>query len=180
MKLFEKMSNRKYERQKRKQEKELQKFNSRQEELDLKYKQEKQKSDFKSLLSKLKFETYTKRIVGLIVFVCLVDLQLSYALAFMGKEQIAESLSIQICTTILGTVIVYLIRAYFDTKAEKNEALIKSGLIVNKDSKIIPDELIKNKINEVINNSGLAEHINNEGKNTTLETENPDDSESCG
>lgn len=167
-----------HERQKRKHEKKQEKFNRRQEELDLKYKTEKQKSDFKSLLTKLKFETYTKRIVGLVVFVCLIDLQLTYVLAFMDKIQIAETLSSQICTTIVGTVVVYLIRAYFDTKAEKNDEMIKSGIIINKKgSQIISKQFVENKLQEIINNSGLAEHIND--NTTTLETENPEDS-NCG
>lgn len=168
-----------YERKKRKHEKEQEEFNRRQEELDLKYKTEKQKSDFNSLLSHLKFETYTKRIVGLVVFVCLIDLQLTYVLAFMDKIQIAETLSSQICVTIVGTVVVYLIRAYFDTKAEKKDEMIKAGLIVNKESKIIPKEVVQNKLQEIINNSGLADHIDIGDVNTILETENPDDS-NCG
>ena len=94
----------------------------------------------------------------------------------MDKVQIAESLSNQICITILGTVIVYMIRAYFDTKAEKRDEMIKSGLIVDKNKQIIPDEVIKSKIQEVINNSGLSEHISaDEIVDEVFETENPED-----
>lgn len=169
-----------HDRQKRKLEEEQEKFNKRQEELDLKYKTEKQKNDFKSLLTRLKFETYTKRIVGLVVFVCLIDLQLTYVLAFMDKIQIAETLSSQICVTIVGTVVVYLIRAYFDTKAEKKDEMIKAGyLINNKNQNVISKEVVENKVREIINNSGLAEHINTGNNITTLETENPEDS-NCG
>lgn len=104
---------------KEKRRKELEEFNNKQEELDNKLKNNNQKYSFKNKLSRMKFETYTKRLVFIVVLVCLIDLQLSYILAFLGKDQIAESLSTQICITILGTVITYLIRAYFDTKAEK-------------------------------------------------------------
>ena len=139
-------------------------------------KNKKQKSDFKSLLARLKFETYTKRLVGLVVFVGLIDLQLSYILAFLGKEQIAESLSNQICVTLLGTVLVYVIRAHFDTKAEKNDELIRSGLIVDKKKNVvIPKEVIENKIQEIINNSGLTDHINATSCEDEYEPENPDD-----
>lgn len=179
MSLKDKISTRRYEKLKRKQEKKLEKFNQRQEEMDAIYKNEKQKSDFKSLLSKLKFETYTKRLVGIVVFISLVDLQLSYVLAFLDKAQIAESLSNQICVTLLGTIMVYIIRAYFDTKAEKKDEMIKSGLIVDKDSKIIPNEAIKNMVQEIIMNSGLSNHIEN-SNTSIIPTENPDDSESCG
>lgn len=180
MSIFTKISSLNYERRKHKQEKNIKKYNQRQEEMDAIYKNQKQKSEFKSLLSSLKFETYTKRLVGLVVFVGLIDLQLSYALAFLDKIQIAESLSNQICVTLLGTILVYVIRAYFDTKAEKRDEMIKSGLIIDKNSSIIPDEVIKNKVQEIINSSGLSEYINSKSS-SQLEPENPDDSNSlCG
>ena len=130
------------------------------EELNATYENEKQKSRFKSLISHLKFETYTKRLVGIVVIVGLIDLQLSYVLAFLDKVQIAESLSNQICVTLLGTILVYVVRAYFDTKAEKRDEMIKSGLIVDKNSTIITNEVIENKVREIIANSGISEHIN--------------------
>ena len=177
MSLKAKISSIRYKHRKQKKKREMEKYNHRQEELDTKYKNEKQKSDFKSLLAKLKFETYTKRLVGIVVFVALLDLQLSYVLAFLGKDQIAETLSIQICVTLLGTILVYIIRAYFDTKAEKRDEMIKSGIIVDKKSPIIPNEVIINKIQEVIANSGLGEHINMEDITSEFETEDPNDSE---
>lgn len=180
MKLFEKIKSFKYERRKRKKEKDLKEYNYRQEEMDTKYRNKKQKSDFKILLSRLKFETYTKRLVGIIIFIGIFDLQLSYVLAFLGKEQIAESLSIQVCLTILGTALVYMIRAYFDTKAEKRDEMIKSGIIVGKRSPIIPNEVIENKIRDIINNTGIGEYINNVPHTTPLETENPDDNDTNG
>lgn len=166
----------KYNRNKRKQEKNLEKFNHRQEELDAKYKSEKQKSDFKSLLARLKFETYTKRLVGIVVFVALLDLQLSYVLAFLGKEQIAETLSIQICVTLLGTIMVYVIRAHFDTRASKRNELIREGYIVPKDSTVISTEVLKSKIQEILSESGVSEHIDIDDVMSSIETENPDDS----
>jgi hypothetical protein len=159
-----------HDREKRKKEKELAKYNKKQEEIDSKMKKEEQKYNFKSFLSKLKFETYMKRLVGCVTFVSLVDLQLSYILAFMGKDQIAESLSTQICITLLGTVFVYGIKAYFETKAEKNNELIRDGFIVPKNS------TINDKVREVIDNSGLSDHVN-EDDVTLPETEDPDD---CG
>lgn len=121
-----------------KRKKEIEEFNNKQEELDSKLKNNNQKYSFKNKLSRMKFETYTKRLVFIVVLVCLIDLQLSYILAFLGKDQIAESLSTQICITILGTVITYLIRAYFDTKAEKKN---------DKDNNDSNIETVKNIIN---------------------------------
>ena len=178
MGLMKKISDYKYERYKRKQERKLEKFNHRQEKLNDIYKNEKQKSDFKSLLSRLKFETYTKRLVAVVVFISLLDLQLSYVLAFLDKVQIAESLSNQICVTLLGTILVYVIRAHFDTKAEKRDELIKSGYITDKSTLNNINDIINNKIQEIICNSGVSEHIDNDS--TLPETENPEDSNFCG
>jgi hypothetical protein len=159
----------KAERQKLKDQKELDEYNKRQERYDDKIRDAKQKSDFKTMLAKLKFETYTKRLVAIIVAVGLIDLQLSYILAFMNKDQIAETLSGQICTTILGTAFIYMIRAYFDTKAEHNNkaddkmrkqmdsniadklsnVAYESGLTDSMDlSEIIPDEHLEVEENE--------------------------------
>jgi len=135
--------------------KELDELNKKQEEFDLKIKKEKQKSSFKSIINKLKFENYVKTLVAVVIFVSLVDLQLSYILAFLGRENIAEKLSIQICTTILGTVLIYIIRSYFDDK--------------NNPTKIDTDG-IKDKAKEILEDTGLSDFINKE-----REPENPDD-----
>ena len=163
----------KYEKEKERKKKELEEYNKRQEEYDMKIKNEKQKYKFKSILGMLRFETYTKRLVAFVVATCIIDLQLSYILAFLDKPQIAESLSTQICITILGTVIIYAIRAYFDTKAEKRDEMIKEGLISGDNKSItVSDSVIKNKVEEILNNSGLSEHIDDE----SIDTEDPIDS----
>lgn len=180
--MFSKKKKFDYDIEKEKQKRNLKEYNKRQEEIDNKLKKAKQKYNFKSILAKLKFETYTKRLIAVIVFISLVDLQLSYALAFMDKIQIAESLSTQICVTLLGTVLVYSVKAYFETKAEKRDEMIKEGYILP-DSKIgTVKSVINNKFNEIINNTELDEHNTNmkmPNETSTIETENPDDN-SCG
>jgi uncharacterized membrane protein (DUF485 family) len=173
MSIFKRKSNNHSEKKKQYEE-ELQEFNTRQEEYDNIYKNEKQKRTFKSLLDKLKLETYTKRLVAIIITVGIIDLQLSYILAFLGKEQIAEKLSVQICITILGTALTYMVRAYFDTKAEKHDEMIKSGLIVNKDKHyVINHGALENKIKEEMNSTGIRKIGIN--KKPEYEVENPDD-----
>ena len=54
-----------------------------------------------------------------IMYVALIDLQLTYILAFLGKEQIAESLSSDICTVIVGVGLGYFMKAYLETKQEE-------------------------------------------------------------
>ena len=66
-------------------------------------------------------ETFTKKAVAIILAVSLIDLQLSYLLAFIGKEQIAESLSSTIAETIIGVMLGYFMKALFETFFEKRE-----------------------------------------------------------
>jgi len=65
--------------------------------------------------------TFTKKAVTLILIVSLFDLQLSYILAFMGREQIAESLSSTIAEVIVGVMAGYFMKALFETFFEKRE-----------------------------------------------------------
>ena len=160
MNIFKRNIIKDHSEKKKQREKQLEEYNNRQEEYDSIYKNEKQKRTFKSLLDRLKLETYTKRLVAIIIAVGIIDLQLSYILAFLGKEAIAEKLSVQICITILGTALTYMIRAYFDTKAEKHDEMIKSGLI--KDNE-------RNKIKS----TGLRKISTD--KKIEYEVENPDD-----
>ena len=66
-------------------------------------------------------KTFTKKAVTAILIISLIDLQLSYILAFMGKEQIAESLSSTIADTVIGVMIGYFFKALFETFFEKRE-----------------------------------------------------------
>lgn len=66
-------------------------------------------------------QTFSKRAVAIILVVALIDLQLSYVLAFLGKEQIAESLSSEIASVIVGVMTGYFMKALFETFFEKRE-----------------------------------------------------------
>lgn len=64
--------------------------------------------------------TYTKKLVKWILAISMIDLQLSYVLAFLGKTEIAENLSMTVVTAIVGTVVTYCIKSFKETKeAEK-------------------------------------------------------------
>lgn len=67
------------------------------------------------------FQTFTKRAVTIILVAAIIDLQLSYILAFMGREQIAESLSSTIADTIIGVMLGYFLKALFETFFEERE-----------------------------------------------------------
>lgn len=66
-------------------------------------------------------QTFSKKAVAIILAVSVIDLQLSYILAFMGKEQIAESLSSEIASVIIGVMLGYFMKALFETFFEKRE-----------------------------------------------------------
>ena len=100
------------------------------------------KRGFIEQIKSIRFDTFTKAMVGLIIIMACIDLQLSYVLAFLDKIQIAEELSKQVCTTILGVALVYMIRAYFDSRAEYKN---KNDL----------DQEIQNKIMEILQNANV-------------------------
>lgn len=121
------------------------KYEKQQKKYDEIIKEETQKRRFKDQLKSIRVDTFTKALVMIITIVALIDLQLSYVLAFMDKIQIAESLSVQICITILGVAFVYMIRAYFDSKAEHSNESTKKEM----------EEAIGTKIQNILNNAGI-------------------------
>lgn len=70
-------------------------------------------------------KTFTKKAVTIILVVSLIDLQLSYVLAFMGQIQIAESLSSTIASTIVGVMLGYFAKALFETFFERREERLR-------------------------------------------------------
>jgi uncharacterized protein YacL len=73
--------------------------------------------------------TFTKRAVFAILIVALIDMQLSYILAFMGREQIAESLSTSIASTVIAVMLGYFMKALFETFFEKREERLRKDKI---------------------------------------------------
>lgn len=62
------------------------------------------------------FKTFTKTWVSRLMYIAVFDIQLSYILAFLGKEQIAETLSITVVTEIIGVMAVYCSKSFLETK----------------------------------------------------------------
>lgn len=82
----------------------------------------------RSKYTKTWLKTFTKKSVTIIIAVALIDLQLSYVLAFMGKEQIAETLSSTIADTIIGVMLGYFLKALFETFFEEREKRLKKQM----------------------------------------------------
>lgn len=72
--------------------------------------------------------TFSKRAVFWILVISMIDLQLSYILAFMDKVQIAESLSSTIATVVVGTMLGYFAKALFETFLEQREKRLSKQL----------------------------------------------------
>lgn len=62
------------------------------------------------------FRTFTKIWVSRLMYIAVLDIQLSYILAFLGKEQIAETLSITVVTEIIGVMAVYCMKSFMETR----------------------------------------------------------------
>lgn len=67
-----------------------------------------------------KIMTFTKRIVAIILVIALIDMQFPFILAFMDKPQIAEELGKVIVVEIIGVVLVYCLKSFFETREEEN------------------------------------------------------------
>ena len=141
------------ERQKIENQRELIEYNKRQERYNDMLRDEAQKQKFLNNLNKIRINTFTKKMVTTIIAVCLMDIQITYILALMDRQQIAESLSTQICITIISVAFVYMVRAYFDSKAEHK----------NLDNKIKAEleEGLASKLQDVLSAAGINIDVSN-------------------
>lgn len=93
---------------------------------------------------KKKVRQYTKKWVDIILTVSLIDVQFCFVLAFLGKDQIAETLGIAIITEIVAIGLGYMLKAFFETNAQKKNEIemerIKRTYEVNKPTLESDDE----------------------------------------
>jgi hypothetical protein len=64
--------------------------------------------------------THFKKIVDRVLTVSLIDLQFTYVLAFLGREQIAESLSKYLVAKIIAVVFIYAVKSYSGKRNEED------------------------------------------------------------
>lgn len=69
--------------------------------------------------------TFTKKAVAAILVVSLIDIQLSYILAAMGKEQIAETLSSTIVELLVGVMLGYFLKSLSENYLSNREKRLK-------------------------------------------------------
>ena len=188
--LKEKKEAAKLERQRLEDKREQEEYIKRQERYNDMLRDEAQKQKFIMSMSRIKINTYTKKMVTVILSFCIICIGASYVLAFMGKDNTLEALSTQLCITILGVAFVYMIRAYFDSKAEhrnldnqikeeieegligkmkdtlSNAGLTISNLVLNNNGDSIADDVSEDDLSEIkppIQQNGLF--FNNDQNN---------------
>lgn len=66
---------------------------------------------------------FSKKMATVILAVAIIDVQLTYILAFLGMGDTAETLSITLVTEIVAVYITYCLKAYFGKKAEEDTRL---------------------------------------------------------
>lgn len=69
---------------------------------------------------------YSKKMATVILAVAIIDIQLTYILAFMGMGDTAETLSITLVTEVVAIYVAYCLKAFFGKKAEE-ETRLKEG-----------------------------------------------------
>lgn len=68
-----------------------------------------------------RYVTVTKRKLNQILNHAITWVYLSFILAFLGKEQIAENISVQAIITIIGAFAAYCLKSYFEKRIGKEK-----------------------------------------------------------
>lgn len=72
--------------------------------------------------------TFTKKIVSILIAIAVIDLQLTYILAFMGMTETLQETSGKLITEILGVIFVYCVKSFFETREEEKNKLIDKAI----------------------------------------------------
>lgn len=78
-------------------------------------------------------KTFTKRWLTIIMIFAIIDMQLTYVLAFLGKENIAEVLSQSIAIEIVAVFLIYCAKSFFGTKEAEKIKLKEKELGIKED-----------------------------------------------
>lgn len=75
--------------------------------------------------------TFTKIIVISYSILFTIWITLSYILAFLGHDEIAQDLSSQVVIVGVATVLGYMLKAFFETREEEKNKLERELLNIN-------------------------------------------------
>ena len=104
------------------------------------------------------FGTCTKFYTTIILLFSLICVACSYVLAFLGRDQIAETLSENIVTVVIGVFVTYAIKSYKETKSEKQLEFEKKLAFKDLDENGVDDDLEE----EMIKDKDLEDDEENE------------------
>lgn len=62
--------------------------------------------------------TLSKKLIITILIVALIDIQIPFILAFLGKPEIAETLAVTIVTEIIATFATYSAKSFLENKEQ--------------------------------------------------------------
>ncbi|MBE5830795.1 MAG: hypothetical protein E7306_03540 [Butyrivibrio sp.] len=68
------------------------------------------------------FKTYTKKAVKSLLVIGVINAEVPYVLAFLGKDPCTE-LGIAWITEVVAVILGYMAKAYFETKQQKKQEL---------------------------------------------------------
>ena len=80
--------------------------------------EEKQRQDYLNRMYDIKRTTYTKKMVTWILAICIIDVQAVFVMAIFDKGAHLEGIVNNLTNTIIAVSFIYMIRAYYDSKAE--------------------------------------------------------------
>lgn len=91
------------------------------------------------------FLTFTKKMVILVLFISIIWVTWSYILATIsiikyGNSDIVESVSIEVVRVLVATILGYFCKAYFETKQEERNKLLKQKLNNNINDNILQED----------------------------------------
>lgn len=124
--------------------------------------EESQKQEYLNKLYDIRRSTYTKKMVTWILAICIIDIQAMFIMAIFDKGAHLDGIVNNLTNTILGVSFIYMIRAYYDSKAEHKNmddnkiASLKSALS-NKLTNILQAAGITNITGEQFLESSLKE-----------------------
>lgn len=90
---------------------------------------------------------YTKLIITFLLIISSIWITWSYsmatyALVVLNITEPMSDLSIQVCITIVGTIIAYCLKSYFETKAEKDHELFMTMNSTNEYTDVNLDDMM--------------------------------------
>lgn len=96
-------------------------------------------SEFRKRMQK-SLATTSKQLIWFYAVLGAVWISLSYVLAFMGKDQIAESLSGTVCTVIIGSLVTYLVTSTTENIFKYNDFKGRLPSLPDQSDDANPDE----------------------------------------